>query len=132
MQFSTVLICDNQYDEFLFYNCTINSAHLKIMVPGLRGQVGGPCKSEDITGWELKYRYSHHDYKLVTRPSSLIAGILIHRKKNSYIEKLHGIWNDLPNSCVAEGNIESNQSAYKYSTSYVTLGERLAFQQGNK
>ena len=49
-----VVIWDNQYDEFLFFNCTKNSPHLKIMVLGLRGPAGGPCKSEDITGWGLK------------------------------------------------------------------------------
>ena len=40
--------------SFYFFNCTKNSTHLKIMVPGLRGPAGGPCKSEDITGWGLK------------------------------------------------------------------------------
>ena len=53
LQFSAVVICDNQYDEFLFFNCTKNSTHLKIMVPGLRGPAGGPCKYQDITGWRL-------------------------------------------------------------------------------
>ena len=50
LQFSAVVICVNQYDEFLFFNCTKNSAHSKIMVPGLGGPAGGPCKSGDITG----------------------------------------------------------------------------------
>ena len=54
LQFSAVVTCVNQHDEFLFFNCTKNSAHLKIMVPGLRGPAGGPCKSGDITGWGLK------------------------------------------------------------------------------
>ena len=53
LQFSAVVICDNQYDAFLFFNCIKNSSHLKIMVPGLQGPAGGPCKSEDITGWGL-------------------------------------------------------------------------------
>ena len=53
LQFSAVVRCVNQYDEFLFFNCTKNSAHLKIMVPGLRGLAGSPYKSEDITGWGL-------------------------------------------------------------------------------
>ena len=53
LQFSAVVICNNQYDEFLFFNCSKNSTHLKIMVPGLRGPAGGPCKSGDITGWGL-------------------------------------------------------------------------------
>ena len=44
LQFSAVVICDNQCDEFLFCNCTKTSTHLKIMVPGLRGPAGGPCK----------------------------------------------------------------------------------------
>ena len=43
LQFSAVVICDNQYDEFLFFNWTKNSTHLKFMVPGLRGPAGGPC-----------------------------------------------------------------------------------------
>ena len=34
-----------------FYSLT--ATHLKIMVPGIRGPVGGPCKSENITGWGL-------------------------------------------------------------------------------
>ena len=55
LQLSAVVICDNQYGEFLFFNCTKNSTHLKIMVPGLRGPAGGLCKSEDITGWGLKW-----------------------------------------------------------------------------
>ena len=55
LQFSSVVICNNQYDEFLFFNCTKNSTHLKIMVPGLRGPAGGPCKSGDITGWGLSH-----------------------------------------------------------------------------
>ena len=54
LQFSAVVICDNQYDESLFFNWTKNSAHLKIMAPGLRGPAGGPCNSGDITGWGLK------------------------------------------------------------------------------
>ena len=54
LQLSAVVICDNQYDEFLFFNSTKNSTHLKIMVPALRGPAGCPCKSEDITGWGLK------------------------------------------------------------------------------
>ena len=41
-------------------NCTKNSTHLKIMVPGLRGPAGGPCKSEDITGWGLNQAASHY------------------------------------------------------------------------
>ena len=53
LQFSAVVRCVNQYDEFLFFNCTKNSAHLKIVVPGLRGPAGSPCKSKDITGWGL-------------------------------------------------------------------------------
>ena len=53
LQFNAVVIYDNQHDEFLFFNCTKNSTHLKIMVPGLRGPAGGLCKSEDITGWGL-------------------------------------------------------------------------------
>ena len=51
------MICNNQYDEFLFFNCSKNSTHLKIMVPGLRGPAGGPCKSGDITGWGLKCNF---------------------------------------------------------------------------
>ena len=31
LQFSAVVLCDNQYDEFSFFNCTKNSKHLKIM-----------------------------------------------------------------------------------------------------
>ena len=54
LQFSAVVTCVNQYDEFLFFNCSKNSTHLKIMVPGLRGPAGGPCKSGDITGWGLR------------------------------------------------------------------------------
>ena len=53
LQFCAVVICVNQYDEFLFFNCTKNSAHLKIMVPGLQGPAGSSCKSGDITGWGL-------------------------------------------------------------------------------
>ena len=52
-QFRAVVICDNQYDEFLIFNYIKNSTHYKVMVPGLRGPAGGPCKSEDITGWGL-------------------------------------------------------------------------------
>ena len=51
------MICNNQYDEFLFFNCTKNSIHLKIMIPGLRGPAGSPYKSGDITGWGLKRQY---------------------------------------------------------------------------
>ena len=36
-----------------FYSSTVLKTHLKVMVPGLRGPAGGPCKSEDITGWGL-------------------------------------------------------------------------------
>ena len=57
LQFNAVVVGDNQYDEFLLFNCTQNSTHLKIMDPGLRGPVGGPCKSEDITGWGLTLWY---------------------------------------------------------------------------
>ena len=53
LQFSAVVICNNQYDEFLFLNCTNISTHLKIMVPGLRGPADCPCKSGDITRWGL-------------------------------------------------------------------------------
>ena len=60
LKFSAVVICDNQYDEFLFFNCTKNSTHLKIMVLGLRGPAGGPCKSEDITRWGLNGLIIHH------------------------------------------------------------------------
>ena len=49
LQFSALVICNNQYDELLFFNCTNDSTHLKIMVPGLRGPAGGPRKSGDIT-----------------------------------------------------------------------------------
>ena len=39
--------------SFIFFYYTKNSTHYKIMVPGLQGPAGGPCKSEDITGWGL-------------------------------------------------------------------------------
>ena len=53
LQFSAVVICDDQYDEILFFNYTKNSTHSKVMVPGLRGPAGGQCKYEDMTGWGL-------------------------------------------------------------------------------
>ena len=43
VKFSAVVICDIQDDVFLFFNCTKNTTHLKIIVPGLRGPAGGPC-----------------------------------------------------------------------------------------
>ena len=49
IEFSVVAICDNQYDESLFFNYNKNSTHYKLIVPGLRGPAGGPCKSEDTT-----------------------------------------------------------------------------------
>ena len=52
-QFSAVVICDNPYDEFLFFNCAKISTHYRMMVPVVRGPAGGPCRFEDITGWGL-------------------------------------------------------------------------------
>ena len=52
---NAVVICDNQYDEFLVFNGTKNKTHYNILVPGLRGPAGGPCKYEDISGWGLNH-----------------------------------------------------------------------------
>ena len=48
LQFSAVVIFDNQYDEFLFFNCK------KIQHTKKNHGPGPPCKSGDITGRGLK------------------------------------------------------------------------------
>ena len=68
-QFSVVVIYDNQYDKFLFCNCTKNSTHCKIMEPALlRGPAGSPCTGLIKSNRPLYVLVSH---KLSIRSSDL-------------------------------------------------------------
>ena len=49
LQFSAVVIFDDQYDEFLFLSTVRKIQHIK-----KNHGPGPPCKSGDITGWGLK------------------------------------------------------------------------------
>ena len=71
-QFNSVVIYDNQCVELLFFYCTKNQTHYKILVPGLRAPTGGPCKSEDITGWGLTNIPLWHCWR--RREISLVCG----------------------------------------------------------
>ena len=57
LQFSVVVICDNQYHDFFRPYQKLYT--LKFMVPGLRGPAGGACKSADTTGWGLSNIWLH-------------------------------------------------------------------------
>ena len=57
LQFSAFVICDNQYNEILFFNKPKIAKHYNIMVPGPRGPAGSPWKYKKPTGWGINTQW---------------------------------------------------------------------------